>query len=255
MARTTGIDLGTTNAAVATIDGSDQPVRISSGTSERDVPSDQFLGNHGGLANRELGRTMPQLAARLPERQREVRIGPWFYGKLSGFRDDKVRTDGEIGLIGYSYYYSDWPSSVCRSDDGEPFSYGWDAQPYEATPDGRRGVSDWRTRSWHSLYSLIHGDVVHIDEQLGDVGIFDGIDTLYYKHLNEIDSRYFGASVTNSIRVWPGDYLGTMGMRGTAVAPRITLEVRAGLPAHELCPAAGTSASPLPHLYKLLGGR
>lgn len=236
--------------------------RQSDAPTEPATASDQFAGDHGGPTNLNVGRTMPQLAARLTDREREVRLGPWFYRHLFQFSDEKVSHDANLGLIGYNYYNSNWPSSVCRNSEGDPFSYGWDSQPYEATPDGRRGVSDWRTRSWHSVYSVIHGTVVYVDEQLGEIAIFDGRNTIYYKHLNEIDWRIIPDELTGEdgvasvgVEVFPGDYLGRMGMRGTAIAPHLTLEVRAGLPPHDLCPPEGTSTSPLPYLYRLLGGR
>ena len=221
----------------------------------------QFAGDHGGPVNIEAGRSLPQLEASLSERQMEVRLGPWFYQRLFQFSDDVVRRDGRTGLIGYNYYNSNWPSSVCRDENGEPLSYGWDSQPYDATPAGRQGVTDWRTRSWHSVYSVFHGQVAYVDERTGDLGVFDGRNTVYYKHLNEIDWRFSemmlsdDGTVNNGPEVFPGDYLGRMGMRGTAIAPHVTLEVRAGFPPHSLCPNEGEVTSPLPYLYRLMGGR
>ena len=242
----------------------DRPMSEDNGMSEDNDPisGDQFIGDHGGTINQDFGRSLPQLATSLSDRQREVQLGPWFYRALFQFSDDKVRYDQRLGLIGYNYYNSNWPSSVCSDSDGNPLNYGWDAQPYEASPDGRRGVSDWRTRSWHSVYSVIHGTVVYVHEQLGDIAIFDGRNTIYYKHLNEIDLRIVPGEMlgedgvaSEGVEVFPGDYLGRMGMRGTAIAPHITLEVRTGLPPHELCPPEGTATSPLPYFYRLLGGR
>ena len=220
----------------------------------------QFRGNHGGPLNLEMGRSMPQLDASLTDREREIQLGPWFYRQLFQFSDEVVRHDGRLGLIGYNYYNSDYPSSVCRDSNGEPFSHGWDAQPYGATPAGRQGVLDWQTRSWHAVYSVLHGEVVFVDAHFsGDLGIFDGENTVYYKHLNEIGENFdvmtSGDGIIRGIEVFPGDYIGRMGMRGTALAPHLTLEVRAGLPPHDLCPSEGSATSPIPYLYRLLGGR
>ena len=220
----------------------------------------QFAGKHGGPLNLEMGRSMPQLDASLTNREREIQLGPWFYRQLFQFSDEIVRHDGRLGLIGYNYYSSDdFPSSVCRDSNGEPFSHGWDAQPYGATPAGRQGVSDWQTRSWHAVYSVLHGEVVFVDPYSGDLGIFDGENTVYYKHLNEIGGNFHvmasGDGTTGRVEVFPGDYLGRMGMRGTALAPHLTLEVRAGLPPHDRCPTEGSATSPIPYLYRLLGGR
>ena len=129
-----------------------------------------------------------------------------------------------------------------------------------ATPAGRQGVSDWQTRSWHAVYSVLHGEVVFVDPYSGDLGIFDGENTVYYKHLNEIGGNFHvtwprAMALPEELQVFPGDYMGRMGMRGTALAPHLTLEVRAGLPPHDRCPSEGSATSPIPYLYRLLGGR
>jgi len=229
------------------------------------VANDQFIGDHGGFRNHSFGSDLPLLARSLTDRQIEVQLGRWFHKRLFQFGDEEVDRDAYWGLIGYNYYNSNWPSSVCRDEDGDPLSYGWDAQPYEATPAGIGDATDWRTRSWHPVYSVVHGHVAFVDEQLGDIGIFDGWNTIYYKHLNEvswdivpdglIDGETGMTGQGDWVEVFPGDYLGRMGMRGTAIAPHLTIEVRAGPPPHELCPPEGTATSPLPYLYRLLGGR
>ena len=231
-----------------------ESVRPDVSAAGRTPANDQFDGDHGGSINLDFGASLPSLDADLTDRQREVRLGPWFYKRLFRFSNDKVEDDGQLGLIGFNYYHSDWPTSVCRDADDEPINYGWDAQPYEVTPDGRRGVSDWRTRSWHPVYSVVHGWVILADESVGDIGIWDGRNTLYVKHLNELESRFQDADNDNPIEVQPGDQLGRLGMRGTALAPHLTIEVRAGPPPHPLCPDPGAVTSPLPYLYLLLSG-
>ena len=223
---------------------------------ERPETADQFSASHrvpsfAGIPERPL----PLLADGLTDRQQEVQLGRWFHQQLFRFTDDEVRRDADLGLIGYNYYHSNWPSSVCRDAAGGPLSHGWDAQPYDATPAGRQGVLDWRTRSWHRVYSVLPGEVVYVDLNLGDIGIFDGRNTVYYKHLNEIAPNFLNSSPDAPIPVQFGDYLGRMGMRGTAIAPHLTLEIRAGPPPHGLCPAEGTATSPLPYLYRLNGGQ
>ena len=231
--------------------------------SDRRTSEDQWIADHGSVTNLLFGRSLPQISASLTDRQQEVRLGPWFYQALFQFSERRVEQDQYLGLIGYMGYGMEAPDSACRDESGYPTNFGWDAQPYEATPAGRQSISDWRTRSWHSVYSVIEGVVAYTDEQLGKVGIFDGRNTLYYRHLNEISPHLLpddgltseDESQVVGVAILPGDYIGRMGMRGTALAPHLTLEVRAGPPPHDLCPTPGTSTSPLPYLYRLLGGQ